>query len=289
MKKIILAVMAVLICSARVFSADTENFTAMQKNFIRLLYNQKRYFDSIAEARRLQVEDKSPELDYFIYMNYYFAEQYRTVVTRYDYTGSHLGLCAGFLVSESYLKLGMYDESIMALSVYKYSGIRTKDMQLFLRRAVPLVLSGDLAAIENEKKIAEPFLHDDYNFTSLREELDRFREAGLKSPLKGAFLSALIPGLGQVYSGYIGEGIVSFASVAATALGGVYLRNNGREGDSYPLFFFSGLFYAGNIYGGWNSAERRNRSTLIEEYRVINSRYGVYTPEECIDMDGLLR
>lgn len=289
MKKLFSAFIAVLISSAQVFSAETETFPAMQKKFIRLLYNEKCYFDSIAESRRLQLEDKSPELDYFIYMNYFFAEQYRTVVTRYDYTGSQLGLCAGLLVSESYLKLGMYDESFRALSVYKYSGIRTEDMQLFLRRTAPLVLSGDLTAIENEEKIAEPFFHDDYNFTSLREELGRFREAGLKIPLKGAFLSALIPGLGQAYSGYIGEGLVSFASVAATALGGIYLRNNGREGYSYTMFFFSGLFYAGNIYGGWNSADRRNRSTLLEEYRVINSRYGAYSPEACIDADGLLR
>ena len=289
MKKFIFAVIAVLFGSFQGLSADMESFPARQKNFIRKLYNEKRYFESITEARRLQVEDKSPELEYFIYMNYFFAEQYRTVTARYNYAGSQLDFCPGFLVSEAFLNLGMYEESVKVLSAYNYSGRRTKDMELFLRRTVPLVLSGDIVSIENEEKCAEPFLRDDYNFTALRDELGRFREAGLKSPVKGALMSALIPGLGQVYSGYAGEGLISLASVAATAFGGIYLRDRGKEGYSYTLFFFSGLFYAGNIYGGWNSAERRNRNTLVEEYRLINRQYGGYNPEACIDIEELLR
>lgn len=289
MKKLISAFIAVLICSAQLLSADTETFPIMQKKFIRSLYKDKRYFDSIAEARRLQVIDKSPELDYFIYMNYFMAEQYRTVIFRYDYNSSVPGLCSGSLVSMSYLKLGMYDESFRALSVYAYSGKKSEDINLFLRRTAPLILSGDLKALEKEETAAEPFLRDDYNFISLREELSRFRESGLKSPAAGALLSAAVPGLGQVCSGYIGEGLISFASVAATALGGLYLHNRGREGYSCTLLFFSGLFYAGNIYGGWNSAERRNRSIVTDEYNLINSRYGEYDPEACIDIEKVLQ
>ena len=68
MKRFFYAIIAVFVCSAKLFSADPANFPAIQKKFIRSLYNDKRYFDSIAEARRLQVEDNSPELDYFIYI-----------------------------------------------------------------------------------------------------------------------------------------------------------------------------------------------------------------------------
>ena len=85
MKKFIFAVIAVLFGSFQGLSADMESFPARQKKFLRILYNEKRYFESITEARRLQVEDKSPELEYFIYMNYFFAEQYRTVTARYNY------------------------------------------------------------------------------------------------------------------------------------------------------------------------------------------------------------
>lgn len=288
MKKFICAVSAVLICSSGLLSADNENYHAMQKKFIRSLYNEKRYFDSIAEARRLQFEDKSPELDYFIHMNYYLAEQYRTVTARYDYTGSPLGICAGSLVSMSYLKLGMYDESYRALSVYTYSGEKGRDMDLLMRRLSPLILSGDMPAIEKEELSAEPFLRDDYSFITLREELSRFRGSGLKSLAKGGLLSAMVPGLGQAYSGYYSDALISFASVAVTALGGLYTRDRGMEGYSCTLFFFSGLFYAGNIYGAWNSAERRNSNIVSDEYTLINRRYGEYDPEECIDIERIL-
>ena len=87
----------------------------------------------------------------------------------------------------------------------------------------------------------------------------------------------------------MGEGLISFASVAATALGGLYFHNNGRAGYSYTLFFFSGLFYTGNIYGGWNTAEKRNRRIVSDEYNLINKRYGDYNPEACIDVEELLR
>ena len=101
-------------------------------------------------------------------------------------------------------------------------------------------------------------------------------------------MSAVVPGLGQLYSGYPCEGLISLASVAMTALGGVYMRNEGMSGYSYTLFFFSGLFHAGNIYGAWNSAERSNRELIDDEYRLIESRYGEYNPEECIDIERLL-
>jgi hypothetical protein len=229
-----------------------------------------------------------PELDYFIYMNYYLAGQYRTVIDRYDYTQSVLGVCAGSLVSMSYLKLGMYDESYTALTHYSYSGEGKKDMELFRRRMEPLLLSGDMPGLEREEFNAEPYLRDDNSFMSLREELSRFRGEGLKSPLKSALFSAVVPGFGQAYSGYYSEGVISLASVALTAFGGLYMRDRGRDGYSYTLFFFSGLFHAGNIYGAWNSAERRNRSIINGEYSLINRRYGDYNPESCINIEKVL-
>ncbi len=289
MKNFIYSIIILLTLSADLYAGDRDPFLPLQKNFVKRLYSGKRYFDCIAEARRLQLAEGTPEIDYFIYMNYYLAEQYRTVVSRYDYPASPLGLCAGSLVSVSYLKLGMYDESYRVLSGYMYTGVSSNDMNLLLRRVTPLILSGNMEGIEQEESSALPYLKDDYGFISLREELTRFREAGLKSPLKGALLSAVVPGLGQAYSGYFSEGLISFASVAATALGGMYIRDRGKDGYAYTLYFFSGLFYAGNIYGAWNSAERRNADLVNTEYELISRKYGVYNPESCINIDKVLR
>lgn len=289
MRKLFCALIILLVSAEALYSADADPYITMQKNFVRKLHSDKKYFDCIAEARRLQLAESTPELDYFIYMNYYLAEQYRTVASRYDYAASPLGLCAGSLVSMSYLRLGMYDESCRALSGYTYTGVKSSDMSLLLRRLSPLILSGNMQGIEQEESSALPHLKDDYGFISLREELFRFREAGLKSPLKGALLSAAVPGLGQAYSGYYIEGLISFASVAVTALGGMYLQDSGKDGYACTVYFFSGLFYAGNIYGAWNSADRRNRALVNTEYELISSKYGRYNPESCIDIDKVLR
>jgi len=288
MKRFLNSLFLLIFSASAVYAAGDTPFNRMQKRFIKTLYEESRYFDCIAETRRLQAEDYTPELDYFIYMNYYLSGEFRTVAAGYNYSQSTPGPCSGFLVSMAYLRLGMYEESHNTLKGYLYTGDQEQDTRLFLHRIKPLLLSGDINGMNAEESAAEKFLKDDYNFTSLREELARFREAGIKSPLKSSLMSAVVPGLGQLYSGYPGDGLISLASVALTALGGVYMRNQGMEGYSYTLFFFSGLFHAGNIYGAWNSAERRNRELIDDEYKLIESRYGQYSPEECIDIERLL-
>lgn len=279
---------AILFTSLPAGAAGDDFFISKQKKFIKSLYYEKDYFNSIAEARRLQSEDKSPELDYFIYLNYFFAGQYKTVVQKYNYSSGRFGLCAGSLVSMSYFNLGMYDESYRALSIYNYSGRGREDMTLFLRRITPLLFSGGIERIREEESAAKKFLKDDYNFTSLRMELARFRETGLKSSCGSAIMSAIVPGAGQLYSGYPVDSLISFAAVASTALGGIYLNNRGKDGYSYTLFFFTGLFHAGNVYGAYNSAVRRNRSIINNEYKIILDRYGEYEPSSCIDIERLL-
>jgi len=288
MKTFIYSLLVLILYTPTVYAAGDASFALMQKKFVRTLYNGQRYFDCIAEARRLQVEDKTPELDYFIYMNYYLAGEFRTVAAGYNYSESTLGICSGILVSMSYLRLDMYAESYNTLKSYHYTGDPGSDITLFMYRLKPLLLSGDFDGMEVEESAAERFLKDEYNFTALREELSRFRESGMKSPLKSSIMSAVVPGLGQVYSGYPGEGLLSLASVALTAMGGVYMRNRGMDGYSYTLFFFSGLFHAGNIYGAWNSAERKNSVLAGDEYRLIENRYGEYNPGECVDLERLL-
>jgi TM2 domain-containing membrane protein YozV len=98
-------------------------------------------------------------------------------------------------------------------------------------------------------------------------------------------MSAVIPGLGQCYSGYPVEGLISLLSVAATAAGGVYMKEKGNKSASYTLFFFSGLFYAGNIYGAYNSAESANSEVLRSRHRSIVAQHGSYNPADYIDFE----
>ena len=63
------------------------------------------------------------------------------------------------------------------------------------------------------------------------------------------------------------------------------MKENGKKSISYTMFFFSGLFYAGNIYGAYNSAEAGNNEVLRSRQMSIESQYGRYNPGDYIDIE----
>lgn len=74
--------------------------------------------------------------------------------------------------------------------------------------------------------------------------------AGQKSPGVAAVLSVLIPGLGQIYNGEIGKGIVFILLAVVFAILIVFLIG---------IFLYFGLWIYG-IYDAYHGAERYNQS-----------------------------
>jgi TM2 domain-containing membrane protein YozV len=277
-----------LFISINLFANQNDNFNKAEIRFIKELYQSGRYFDCIAEIGKLQFSEINPKLEYFKYVNYYLAEQYSTVIINYktDRSSDEMLYNSLFLLSGSYFKKGMYHESYEILKDLEYDKLPAKLVfTMFLRRVESLTLMGDQDNIKNEIYKSELLIRDDFNFVKLREELELYNKAGLKSRACSAFMSAIIPGSGQIYSGYYIDGIISFLSVAASAAGGWYMYDKGHKGISYSLFFFSGLFYGGNIFSAYNAAEKRNYKTLQNRYESISSQHGRYNPGDFIDIE----
>ena len=76
-------------------------------------------------------------------------------------------------------------------------------------------------------------------------------ERGRRSPWVAGTLSALVPGLGKVYAGNLGEGIAAF--LVTGSLIAVTAENWVKEGPTNWKTIAAGLlstvFYVGNIYG----------------------------------------
>lgn len=272
------------------FAADSETFRSKERRFILELYRNKRYFDTIAEARRLQNNGNRTDVEYFIYTNYFLASQHATVLNSYkpDRSTKDAEFRSLLLISGSYFKTGLYSDSYTALKELQYSELSDRyRFPMFLRRVEPLIFADDPDRIDREISAAEIFLKDNYNFQQLRQELNSYKSDGLKSPSGAAVMSALLPGLGQIYSGRPADGLISLLTVAATAAGGYYIRRTDYHGYSYPLFFFSALFYGGNIYGAYNSAVEANSGTLRGRFNRIDKRYGAYDPAVYIDLRRL--
>ncbi|HPS56590.1 MAG TPA: hypothetical protein PK514_00665 [Spirochaetota bacterium] len=271
----------ILLLSLPVYSAERDTFENRQKKFISELFLSKDYFNTIAEARRLQYYTQDPQIEYFIYTCYYLAAQYNTVIREYK-PGESSGIdlpAPELLVSQSYLAMGDYSSAYSSLGMPMYEGLDKKNsFTLFMRRVEPLLLSGDFDPLDSELPAASGVIGDYRDFKMLKQDLESFRENRGVHPVTGAVMSALIPGLGQLWSGRIIDALLSLASVALPASGGIYMKDHGRNGTAYTLFFFTGVFYAGNVYGGYNSVMLENRERCIENHTQIVKKYGEYDP-----------
>ena len=100
-----------------------------------------------------------------------------------------------------------------------------------------------------------------------------------KQPAISVLLSTILPGLGQAYSEDWANSISSFAVVAALGATAALSFVNSENTLGYILAAGSGIFYAGNIYGAYNSAMNKNELRMrrfnekIEEWKVS---YQVY-------------
>lgn len=278
MKKFIFSL--ILLISLPAYSAANDAFAERQKKFITELFQSGDYFNTIAETRRLQLYNNDPELEYFIYTCYYLAGQYRTVTEQYrDALPGNRDLPMMLLASQSYIRLGDYSAGYNVLGLPVYDGLQQNAaFSLLLRRVEPLVLSGDYELIDSELIGASQATGNYPGYIQLKQDLESFRDNQGLNPWAGAVMSAFIPGLGQLWSGRFIDALLSFASVALPAAGGIYLKNRGHNGTAYTLFFFSGVFYAGNVYGGYNSVLMENRERCIENHEQMTGKYGEYDP-----------
>ena len=83
----------------------------------------------------------------------------------------------------------------------------------------------------------------------------RSRELMLqRSPTFSGLLSAVIPGLGQAYSGRFLDGLQSLTVIGTIGAGTAYYINREQYEVAIPVGLLGLFFYAGNVYGGVQAA-----------------------------------
>ncbi len=80
------------------------------------------------------------------------------------------------------------------------------------------------------------------------------------SPTLAGIMSAIFPGLGQVYCKRTGDGIVALTFISLLSYGTYYYYNNGPDGMFYGFAVLDAIFYLGNIYTAYGSASKYNRN-----------------------------
>lgn len=273
---------------------EKKDVIGKQKEFVLELFSSGRYFDCIAETRRLSIMDPSggdaAEYDYFINVNYFLGGQYKSVINNLQSGGiQSADFRETILLSRAYCMLHFDSrayERLMSIDYRLSYGVYNRE--LFLRRLEMLIRDSRYEEALKESEIAREYLEDVLDFDLIINDLKECESVDRRSPLLSAALSAAIPGAGQMYSGRYTDGLVSLIAIGATACGSYFFHARGDRPLSLTLGFFSALFYAGNIYGAWNSAE----TATDESERNFREKFSAkhipdYSPSLYIDYTRL--
>ena len=278
MKSAIPWILLFLFAAAPLLSqSSADDFFVKQKGFIRELHGGGDYFSCIGETRRYlfhagEIKNRGA-YEFFIYGNYFMGRQYRTVVHHFTREAKPAESKEWILLSQAYLKLGYHDLGYRSVKDLRYGAPGTGDAwELLIRKMEPLLLDHAYEEALAEAAGAKNHVIEE-KYTRLYDSLVKSREIRYRSGPLAAAMSLVLPGAGQVYTGNLMNGLATLLGVAATAGGGWYLLKRGERGAGFSLFFFSGLFYAGGIYGAWNSSDKYNSEADRNYVRDMQRRY----------------
>ncbi len=158
---------------------------------------------------------------------------------------------AMFFASLSNAHLGHYHMSEQNLGRVAVADVSTKNLKTFELAGLRL-LERDLVSFDSCFSLLDT---TDYRLSSEAADLMRVRDAlssrSRRYPWVAGALSAVIPGLGKVYAGNVGEGVAAF--LVTGSLIAVTAENWVKEGPANWKTIGAGLlsvvFYVGNIYG----------------------------------------
>lgn len=92
-----------------------------------------------------------------------------------------------------------------------------------------------------------------------------------KSPAVAALLSTAVPGLGKIYAGKTGEGVIGFLQVVL--LGFITAESYNKAGIKSGRFITTAsllsLFYVGNIWGSYFSVSIKKKEKRNEIYNAV--------------------
>jgi TolA-binding protein/TM2 domain-containing membrane protein YozV len=96
-----------------------------------------------------------------------------------------------------------------------------------------------------------------------------------KSPVVAGVLSTVLPGSGQLYNGRVGDALLAFLLNGLFIAGITQAVAHEEFAIAGVLSFFEVGWYAGNIYGAINGAQKENRYATETFLRNLENRFRV--------------
>ena len=221
-----------------------------------LFYNRD-YLRAIDEYNAVLNNLSNDTLQYKIGLSYFFMGRYFDAERNYEKL-----FASSFLSEEAKLE---YFGSLFYLG--DYDNFRN---EIFVEENFPLTYSNELNRLK-----AYSYLMDDSALPPESEMLSKFddtdrkkiiefyswkQEPPYKSSTKAAIMSAIIPGLGKVYAGEIGDGITAFLFTGLFTYLAVDKFEKDQNTSAWLFTALAAFFYGGNIYGSAAAVQNYNAS-----------------------------
>lgn len=248
MKRTLLIVMMALSAAA---AAQQRPSVAEEFDFVMYLVGNSMRELSLTAVERTPLSGDS--IDFLRGYTYYSAKMLDSACANFDRVSASSPLFdeAMFFAALSSAHLGLYDVGVDRLSRIVATDPSTANMTRYEMAGMRL-LQRDLAAFDAAMSAIDT---TDYRLATEAADLWRVRREiasrSVRRPWVAGTLSALVPGLGKVYAGNVGEGIAAF--LVTGSLVAVTAENWVKEGPTNWKTITAGLlsavFYVGNIYG----------------------------------------
>jgi tetratricopeptide (TPR) repeat protein len=258
-------------------------------NFGLKLFQEQDYYRAITEFERCRFKSpegpRSEEALRRIAISYYRGGRWKGAEKNLRdylklYPKAGFAEAAEFYLGESFFQQVQYPEARERFRVFTQTRPVSPMVNLALTRLAGLELAEKRwmeAGTAFDKLEASP-LKDGYQGHAAAWARASRDGAGLgHKSLSGALLaSAVIPGSGQAYAGYRGDGLVSFTLVAALGGSSAWLYSQNQNAPASALAVLGVVFYLANLQGTVNAvgraneeAPRRQMEKIYQEIREV--------------------
>ncbi|MBE2280311.1 MAG: hypothetical protein IAE91_07965 [Ignavibacteriaceae bacterium] len=234
----------VISVNSRLFSQNELHNEINIKRFAEYLYCKGDYQRAFYEFERMQSFENNDTVHFLSALSLFRLGEYK--------------LSSKYLSSISSTNLHVVQD-LNELNLFLNTGEinlepgKKSDYQLKLE-GIKFALSGNLS-----NSYATAFNPDD--FTYYFQQSNNINTGG-KSPVLSGILSAIIPGMGQIYSGSTGDGLGGLFNIVTFGSLSYWSFTENKNFTGYLLAAFTAWFYLGNIYGAVQSANNYNYEKL---------------------------
>jgi tetratricopeptide (TPR) repeat protein len=257
--------------------------------FAEQLMREGEYFRAITEYRRFLFcypdDPRRAMVHFSIGLAFYRGESYvealqtfREVTQLYPHTA--YGKQAWLWQGESLIRQGQYTtaEQLYSEITARFPHDRI-GQQARYKRAWTLLYRRQWREAATQFQQVTPDSDLYQNAQLLAQEILVGERLPTKSPILAGILSGLLPGSGQLYNGRLGDALLAFFLNSLFIVGAVEAIHSNNPAVAGILSFFEASWYAGNVYGAINGANKYNRHITEIFLRNLDNRFHLVSPE----------